>query len=348
MTEQVKLKDLFTRKQLFEKSGPIGQAEAVDLKMGNNVLFDYNKEEGLGLCRKGPNTKGVYVYGDHLPFDSGAVAELFKNIGTPLNFALDTPIELTLPILNYYYRDKFEGLPVRFLTHNNRVVAMALHPRDEFISLGDLIHEVESAIGTDQIAGYHKPMFNWGGTTINVVLNETFEVVTKDPLNLGIRFEHPLNEARSTQVNAYTFRQWCSNGAITVDNIKGWSRKEGARESFKKWIPSVMIEARKALAEEKIRLTRLTEIKTDSDTSQILDRVLEDSGIRRAVREEIRSIAIDQPPRTLYDLWNILTRVATHSKIFEKHPGMLSTLEYAAGELAFNSKLCPVCHHKVD
>jgi hypothetical protein len=239
------------------------------------------------------------------------------------------------------------GQKARVLTQEGRALSFNPTPREEFINLNTFLDIVERAIGAENIVGYHKPRFGWNETVINVVLNKIFEVKTGDPLNVGIRFVHSFNEIEPTRGFAYTFRQICKNGQITSDKIACWSKRGKGEESFRKWVPSVVIDAEKALAEEQKRLLKLTTVKTDEKTSEILDHLLEEGGIPLGVREEVRSTAIDHPAETLYDVWNVLTRVATHSPVFEQHPASLPLLENVAKGLAQHSKLCPVCHHKV-
>lgn len=118
-------------------------------------------------------------------------------------------------------------------------------------------------------------------------------------------------------------------------------------ESFRKWVPSVVVDAKSAFDKEEKRLAKLTKLPTNENTSDILDHLLAEGGVPLVVREAVRTEAIDQDTKTLYDVYNVVTRVATHSGVFGEHPAALPLLESVASGLSFHSKLCPVCHHKV-
>jgi hypothetical protein len=336
--EVVGLKDLYTREQFIEKSGALGQVEVADFELGNNIEFGFDAERGIYLKFNDTET----IIGDT------AVNHIVKNIGMPVRYADNTPAELIIPHLNYYYQNKMAGQKARILTQDGLALSFNASPREEFIRLVQFLDIIEKEIGVDIIAGYHKPKFGWGSTIINVVMKETFEVVDGDPLNTGIRFVHSFNEIEPTRAFAYTFRQWCANGAISMDKINCWSKRGKGEESFRKWVPSVITDAKQALRLEADRLVKLVDTPTDEHTSDILDHELKRGGIPLNVREEVRATAIDQPTDNLYDVWNVITRVTTHSKVFKEHPASLYLLEDVARRIADHSHICQSCHRPID
>lgn len=336
--EMEELKDLFTRAQFMEKSGALGQVEVADFELGPGIEFGFDTERGIFMKVKDAE----------IPVAGSALQHMSRNIGLPMRYVENTPAELIVPHLNYYYQDKMAGQQARMLTQEGRALSFNPTPRDEFINLTQFLNIIEKEIGVGEIAGYHKPMFGWDSTIINVVLNQTFQVIDKDPLNTGIRFVHSFNEVEPTRAFAYTFRRVCTNGAITMDKITCWSKRGKGEESFRKWVPSVVISAREALVEEKSRLLKLVGITTDEHTSVILDHELRRGGISLKVREEVRATAIDQPTRNLYDVWNVITRVTTHSRVFEEHPASLPLLENVARQIASHSHICQVCHRPMN
>jgi len=181
---------------------------------------------------------------------------------------------------------------------------------------------------------------------MNIVLNRTFDVRQGDPLNIGIRVVISPNEMYAPRAHAYTFRQWCKNGMTTEDKLPCFSKSmaKGGGDNFRKWVDSTVIEAQAAINKEHGRLVRLDAVKTDEHTGDVIDSILRRGEIAVAVREDIRKVAIDQPTETLYDVWNILTRVATHSTVLEKHPASLPLLEQVTTHLADHGQLCPTCH----
>lgn len=334
--QEPKIKELITKEQLLEQSGKVGQVEVENLTLGKDIEFVYDTKKGVTL-----------EFGEkEVKLANSAIQHLVQEVGLPMRYVNNTPTDLIVPHLNYWFTDKMSGRKIRLLREKDVTFAIALSPRDEFITLPRLVDTIEKSIETNNIEGYHNPYFGWNTTNINVVMKRSFSVVKNDLLNVGIRFVHSLNETEPTRAYAYIFRQWCSNGAITMDKIKCWSKRMKV-ESFKKWVPSVVVEARKAFNEEEKRLKKLTEIPTDKNTADILDHLLAEGGIPLVVREAVRTNAIDHETKTLYDVYNVITQVATHSNVFEDHPAALPSLEGVASDLSHHSKLCPVCHHKV-
>ena len=340
------LSKLMSATEVKAASGNLGRVTAIDASLGSRIQFVYDTEQGIQMR-----------IGDHtIPVEATLIRDVTRYIGLPKPYVAKTPGNLIVPHLNYWYHEVMADVPARVLLHDDKAYSMAINPKVDFISVPDVIDTLVETVGEGNIAGFHKPMFQFDATLLNLVLTDTFDVIKGDMLNVGIRFEHSLNDLNPDHAYAYVFRQICSNGMITMDKIKSWSRRRGegggegingSHESYRKWVDSVVVESRSAVDEEKKRLTGLTNIKTDQSTAEIIDHVLTRDWVAKDVREEIMALAIDEPSDTLYDVYNIFTKVATHSDVFDKHPAALPLIENAAKGLSFHSQLCPVCHHQV-
>lgn len=329
-----KVKGIVQKDELIAQSKELGVAVAEDFALGTNVRFGYDEDQGLFLDFNNKRKR----------LSPAIHKQIVREIGMPLKYFNSTPVELTVPHLNYYYRNVMKDKKARLLCDGDSAFGLSLNPRDEFVPLSQIINTIEDVIGEDNIEGYHNPRFGWDLSNINVVQKKTFSVLKDDLLNVGIRFEHSMNTLNPDHACAYTFRQFCSNGAVTMDKLGSWKRAETAG-SYRKWVESTVFSAQKAIIKEEKRLRQLTEIKTDKSTGDILDHILTESYVAKDVRKEILSMAIDEPTETMYDIYNILTKIATHSTIFEKHPAAITLVENVAKQLAGHTKLCPVCHH---
>lgn len=329
------LTNMYTKEELLDKAGAYGNVQAVDFKTGPSMHFIYDEERGIVM--ELPDRQ--------IPLNADAVRHMLRTLGVPASYHRKTPDQLFIPHLDYYFRETMADKTGRVLLQDGVAVATSLKPRNDYVTIPELVDVAEKALGKKDIVGFHKPQFDWFRSVINVVLNETFEVKDKDPLNIGIRFEISLNEANPLKAMAYTFRQWCSNGAITMDKVASFrsNSSDASGDSFRKWIPSVVVDAKKALELEKGRLLALAEIKTNKDTAVILDHLLITGGVPAKVRERVTKEAIDADTDNLYDVWNVLTNVATHSD-FGTHASIQPIIESVAAGLAKHTKLCPACH----
>jgi hypothetical protein len=332
------LKQMYDVDQFMHKAGEYATATATDVVLGQSVTFRTDPEQGI-----------VMGFGDQeAPLSVHGIKDVIAAIDMKPDYFKHTPAELLMPHFNYYYQNYMQGKEIRLLQNEGKVVGVQRNPTDKFIKLPIMMDVIQDSIGAENILGYHKPVFNWSGIVINVILKETFQVVLKDPLYLGIRFIHSLTDIKAGQAMAYTFRQWCSNGAISMDKLASWDRKQGGERLLRRWVPSVVSEARKALELEKGRLADLVTKPAPEEVSELLDNLLQGQHVAKEVREDIRSIAIDNPINNMYDVWNVLTNATTHSSAVAEHPRSLPTLENVAKDLAGGKYcLCPTCHRKM-
>jgi hypothetical protein len=332
------LKQMYTEDQFMHTAGELATATATNVVLGGDVNFTSDQQRGI-----------VMSYGDkEMPLSVHGIHDIINAIDMKPQYFDAVPAELLVPHFNFFYRDQKAGKEVRLMQNEGKIVGMQFNPIEQFISLPIIMGVINESIGYENILGYHKPQFSWNEIVINVILKETFTVVPKDPLYIGIRFIHSLTDVKAGRAMAYTFRQWCSNGCITMDSLASWDRKQGGEKTLRRWIPSVVTEARRALQLEKGRLAELVTQVAPSDTAELLDHLLEGQHVAQEVREDVRSIAIDNPIRNMYDVWNVLTSAATHSLAIEAHPRALVTLENVAKDLAGGvHQLCPNCHRKM-
>jgi hypothetical protein len=331
------IKNLITKEDLLTKSGPLATVVADDVVLGTNIRFAFDTNKGLML-----------QFGDkELAVTTEATHHICRQIKMPMEQISAIPHDLCVDILNFWYQQKMEGKKVRILSQETEVSAVSFSPRDSFIPLPHMIETAEEVLGKENIEGFHNPILRWDMSCVNVVLSRTFTPIKNDLLNVGIRIEHSLDEFVATRARAYIFRQICSNGAVTMDNIGSWNKRKKS-DSLKSWLSSTFDEANNAFTLEESRLRKLTEIQTNGNTAKILNSILKTGGVSKKIREEVRTLAIDAQTQNLYDVYNLLTRTATHSELLKDNPSALALIDNVAADLSFHSDLCPVCSHTLE
>ena len=335
----LELEGVLTKDQLMDQVKEYEAADPLDITLGEKI--------GFRLDSEGENTyihhpKGITT------LSPAALGNLLAYIGFPRAYLKKLPKEeatqLVLPHLNYWYGNELSGKILRLLTIEDTAI-MAI-PKSNFkhVKISQVIKAVENVLG-DKIAGYHKP---WTGATafnFSVLTPREVEVAKDHTYNAGIRIRHSLTGEVATTVSPYLFNQWCTNGATTEHALPGWKRRN-QKEDIGIWLQRSITGASKLFDQEVDKLQELCGIKVEKETSKILDSVLEQSLVPRALQKVVRNTLIDDGAESMYDIYNILTKVDTHNN-FDDYPNSRGVLDRVAGHLAHNAKLCPVCHKQM-
>jgi len=336
---------MMTKEEMLEKVHDYEVAEPVDIELGNNVEFETDKENNITIDYKRAGKQ------ERVTLTPSALSTLTANVGLTRAYLRRIPMEerqtLVLPHLNYWYRQALAGNVLRLLNVEDRAIMVVPKADFEHIRISDIIEGAERQLGDDHILGYHKFWSDHVAFYFSIVTRKSAEAIKDDTLFAGIRVRHSLLGEASTQVQAYVFRQWCSNGATTEDTIGAWRRRSN-NEDLDSWFQKAIREADKSFDTEVGRLRQLAGISVEENTSDVLNAVLDQSLVPQGLQKEVRSRVIDRDPETLYDIYNILTEVDTHSDYFDKHQSSRGLLDRVASHLSRHSELCPVCHRQMN
>ena len=339
MSKISELKGVITKEQLLDQVKDYEAAEPLEVELGDEVEFTI--EDGVTSLnhKKGQTT-----------LSPDALGTLVAHIGFPRAYMSRIPKEqvgqLVMPHLNYWYQNELAGNLLRLLTIGDNAIAAIPKANFKHVRISQVVAAVEEVLGKS-IAGYHKAWFGPSSFQFSALIPEEIEVVEHDLFNTGIRVEHSISGETSTSISPYLFRQVCSNGATTEHALGSW-RRRNSKEDISTWLQRTIIDARKLFSKEINSLRELAGIKVDKNTSQVLDSVLTQSLVPRQLQKEVRNTLIDDGAENLLDIYNVLTKVDTHSNVFEDHPNSKGILDRVAAHLAHHSKLCPVCHKQMN
>lgn len=342
MNNIMELKGMMNREQLLDQIKDLEAAKPLELELGKDIKFHIG-EDGQGSInyKKGTTT-----------LSPTALGTLLAKIGFPRPYLNKIPIEqvnkLVVPHLDFWYGKELAGQVLRLLIIKNNAVAAIPNANFKHVPISEILSAVDEVLGKS-VLGYHKV---WPGTKafqFSVLTPEEATIKSgqkNDVFNAGIRISHSIDGQQSTTVSPYLFRQWCSNGATTEHQLGSWKRRS-RKEDIGPWLQRTIIESRKVFGQSIDKLQGLCGIKIDKNTSEVLDSILEQSMVPRQLQKVVRNTLIDDGANTLYDVYNILTKVDTHSSVFEEHPNAKGILNNVASDLACHSKLCPVCHKQM-
>jgi hypothetical protein len=333
------LDGVLTKDQLMDQVSEYEAAEPVEITLGEKVGFNI---DGEGVTRL------VHPKGE-TSLSSAALGNLLAYIGFPRAYLKKIPKEeatqLVIPHLNYWYGNELAGGILRLLTIENTAIMAIPKANFKHVKISEVVNAAESVLGKS-VAGYHKPWFSPTAFHFSVLTPREVEIAKEQVFNAGIRVAHSITGEVSTNVAPYLFNQWCTNGATTEHEIRAWKRRN-QKEDIGVWLQRTITEASKYFDKEVDSLRELCGIKVKKETSQILDSVLEQSMVPRGLQKEVRNTLIDDGAEDLFDLYNIFTKVDTHSN-FDDHPNSKGILDRVAAHLANHSKLCPVCHKQMN
>jgi len=334
------LQGVMTKEKLMKKVDAYEKAEPVEVELGDKIGFDFDDDGGAAINhQKGQTT-----------LSPAALQKLTANIGLPRTYLRKIPMEqrrqLITPHLNYWYQNELAGNILRLLTIDGNAIDIIPKANFKHVKISSVVEAIESVLGKS-IAGYHKAWFGPVSFNFSVLTPREVEVAKDQVFNAGIRIEHSLTGQVSTRVSPYLFNQWCTNGATTEHQLPAWKRRN-QKEDIGIWLQRTITEASKLFDKEVDSLKALAGIKVTNETSQVLDSVLNQSSVPRQLQKEVRNTLIDDGAKDLFDLYNIFTKVDTHSDIYNDHPNAKGILDRVASHLAHHSKLCPVCHKQMN
>lgn len=332
---------VMNRDQMVEALSPTEGLTHLDVELGSN--------SGISFRNEGEGAAIIILGGKEYPMTTNGLYEAARGVKLPKSFSDFAPRELLLHNLNYLYTNNITG-KLRFFIQNGVVVGAHAN-RSKYYSNMEMVETAEHVIGANDILGYHQVHTSLEHSRVAIVVNRSFEPIagSGDMLYGGIQFENSIIGEQKIQITPYIFRQWCSNGAYSSENVGQWSHRNDETHDIREWVKSSTLMALQALDTEFNRIRRLTEMSVQGHPVEVLKSLFVKFGIPVRTQQEIIEAAEGQNngagPQTMYDLWNAITRVATHS---QKMSVMSSCqLQFVAGQVTREVDLCPHCHQLV-
>jgi len=263
--------------------------------------------------------------------------------GIPQTYADKCPDSLINQNLNYWYGEGGLSAEKSFLRKGNKVVGVG-NKMEKLVSNRKLLDVVSSVV--DNVKGYHYCSNDLWYTTASVVSDKSFEAISDDILFGGIQLQSSILQKKPIEVSAYIYRQVCSNGACSSHELFKWSRKNSS-VAIEDWIHTAAVQAYKSLDAEFNRIKLMTNVGIKGHASEYISSLLRNAGLSKGTEEEILQEVVNSGATSVYDVYNAISKVATHSKIFENNFISGRSLQMVAGRVSRHCEVCPTCHHIV-
>lgn len=329
---------LLKREDLEKVFEPLEKIGHKDFELGSDAIFHLSVQEVGGV----PNVPVLVLNRQELPMTSDALAEMAKAVGIPEGYANRCPKDMLFPHLEHWYKGGVQG-KVRFFTKEGKIIGCA-PSTSSYHTNSEMLEQVEKAVGKEHILGYYQPYSSLDHSLYAVVVDKNFEVSTGDMLFGGIEIQNSILGERSVEIAPFIFRQICVNGAIVSENIGRWSRKS-EDSNFASWVQGASVSSLQKIDGEFQRIKRLTEVPIGENPENTLRSLFLKFGIPVRTQREIIGEAVSmnngEGPKNMYDLWNSLTYVASHSD--KVSISSARDLRCVAGDFVHEINVCSHC-----
>ncbi|MFH1023486.1 MAG: hypothetical protein V1809_08850 [Planctomycetota bacterium] len=299
-----------------------------------------------------------------VPISDSALDDLAGFVKVPAPFLSNCDSELRAHIFNWRLRrTEPEKIPIQIVYREDRVDRIL---ETELISTHryPILDTVSNAIPSDiQRDGLRVLPYAWNGHfDISIVTRERQSEPQKgDVVAFGINVSD--GSDGSIQIHGATYRLACSNGAVTrvCDGNKHRLRrplnKPGREKEYFKKLSSFVVEAWNGWESHARELEALTRESVDRDRMEAIRGRLRQApfflskkNIDRVFAQLDREIAgsggIPGTSFRMYDLWNAISAVGTHTENLSRVDA--NRLRLGAGELTRgSSRICNVCRRAI-
>ncbi len=289
------------------------------------------------------STEGMYLsgtgIGSGVPITRDGFASLLKYFGVPRRVINGLRTGSTANLLT----ELMEGKAFNVLHTDQRVVDIIAPSRAVNINMTSVLDSIESAVPE---AEYNRVLMLPHFSVQLEVLGHREETVTEGDLVRGgvmVRFS-PVGLVNPL-IQPFMSRLICANGATSFEVIKEFPLGNEDSSKLPEWFTSSfraayesfdsVIDQWRALATHAIN---------PSDRALILSGVVKKARLSSKVQDMIYAQAMEEPPRSAYDVLQLITWAASHTM---EDPVKIIIAQHAAAGFAteiFHEKHCPTCN----
>ncbi len=350
-------------KEMLDKLLSLEQASAllattepmtpVPFTVGSGIRFRAVSGWNHGIKAKdGSDLVGVYaqVHNNEYALTKETVEEAGLAVGLSRAYTLDSPSELLVPALNYWFR---EGLmstsrkkkDYQFLISDNTAVAFGkqgIRPFSNLALVEQAAAKTKEIFGVTDVRVDYKISHSLRQTAVRLVvpaigftIHESDE--KHDDWSMGLAIRNSLLGTSQTTIEGYLFRWICSNGMIDARNRSGvfTRRKDATDAEVNAWARQSVDEVFAELTGAGDRLAELALLGIDGNLSETLRDVFEHYRIPLTLRPKIIKFLEEHDGEiTMYVVMNAITQVANESGL---EPSAVDSLMRVGGDLPYTA-----------
>ena len=180
--------------------------------------------------------------------------------------------------------------------------------------------------------------------TLEVIGEKREPVVRGDLVRAGalVRFS-PIGTV-APLVQSFVVRLRCTNGAIDNSILREFTHG-GEGDDVWQWFRKSIHDAYGALNDIVSRYRDLIKDRIKPDQrALILEQLLKEAGVKGEIADAVRTMAIQEPPRNTYEMFNLITWASSH---LIKEPAQIDRARIVAAKFTStetHQTYCPLCH----
>ena len=305
-------------------------SKPIDFSVKKN-RFDYDGDEFVLIT--GNKEKRITPSG---------IKNLMYSVDLPSSLPnkMKTEPELMAKLINGWAENK--GLYMRSLSRRNSVVSFVDNDQT-LISNNEILAAAKSALKEPLFDTVHtgddgKSMFSIvseAGKKMNIGKNDRFLG--------GIRVENNPLRSRSTKIESYLERLVCLNGQISTS--AHWSAPRNIEDDVSSWLTSSITYARNESESMFKSIANLADKVIDANMMDFLENMYEQLKVPEKVRDLISRRVAKEGAKTLYDLFNHITYVASNYRALREDPELSARLMRIGGHFAEHiEETCQSCN----
>jgi hypothetical protein len=312
---------------------------AFEPKSDSKNIFEMRELDGRKLM--------VFNYNGH-PFRvrQQAYTKLGQYCGIPGAFLEKTPLDIMLPVYNYYVQNH-DGV-LGFGVIGDRIQTFTRGPMNPVSNRLAIEIAADMMGGELQVSHVSSDMQR---TTFSLLVKgqdtSSFARHGHDSLNMaiatGVTFDNSYTMLDPIAISAYVEKLICTNGATSIDHVFRYAHRDHA-EGTEEWLRENIAAALAAANIELERVSELRKIEFDGHMSDALRSLFEEFNIPRKVRELISKRVIDQGSSNMGDLYDIITDIASNDPDVLIDPTISRRMMRIGGRMAANPAICGGCH----
>lgn len=226
-------------------------------------------------------------------------------------------------------------------------VPVSFEPKGRYrsVPIDLVVAELEQALVEPD---YHRAMILPNhDVRLEVMGQSEAAVVPGDLVRGGVMVQFSPVGLTNPKVQSFALRLACTNGATSTSVIEDYSlgsNPDAKGPQIAKWIGTTAQSAYQSLPLTTAKWKPLTEVQVSAeDRPLLLGSLMRDSRLRPSETSALWAEATENPPETVYDVFNLMTWLSSH--VLED-PERISRVQRVASNFVdegAHSKFCPTC-----
>lgn len=296
----------------------------------------------------------ITVNGVERPLTKEAALQAGANFGIPAAYVKKIPARLTEGLLNYHYGNGMGSKEYHLLSVGDKAVAFTrptLKPFSNLALLENTVEAIQERQGGDvPIFADYKFHNSLQHTNIRLIVPTEQRVIhgakmTDVPDNAddvwlaGIHISNSVMGTSQTNLEAYLFRYWCTNGCTTtMPDVKAWSRRvNGQNDDVYTWAREQVDAIFDGLTDRFNEVQALTGLHVGTLTRDILEQIYRDWSVPVSQRERIGDLLLGAEELTMYTIMNAITQVANDEELKDARRDVLMRIAGSFPTETFNT-----------